>query len=337
MNKKLEDSIKINKDICNFCLFYEEDYMPTEMGNVHLEWCHYNNGFYSPKTKKQIMSFEIHDCDGFKEEVKFYLNKLEQKYNITILYAVESGSRAWGFFNEKSDFDIRFIYKHNDLKEYLHVNNKYEEVMIFKDGVYDIVGWDIKKALWLHSKSNPSLYEWLNTDYIYINRYPNLFEGLPVMDTKSLLHHYYNMGNNHWVRYCVNWRTNEDIIVLSKKFLYVVRCILSWNLLFNDIKPNMNIHVLSGQNMSNEFIDESIGKSLKSLTDLYSYYASESILSSLKEEYYYIFKNMEEWIVNSLEIMKENTSKYKFEPNKFSNEYNDLFFELVSKKEDYNL
>ena len=38
------------------------------------------------------------------------LAKIEEDNNVTILYACESGSRAWGFDNVESDYDVRFIF-----------------------------------------------------------------------------------------------------------------------------------------------------------------------------------------------------------------------------------
>ena len=38
------------------------------------------------------------------------LNEIEERENVRILMAVESGSRAWGFASQDSDYDVRFIY-----------------------------------------------------------------------------------------------------------------------------------------------------------------------------------------------------------------------------------
>ena len=44
------------------------------------------------------------------EEIKNKLKEIEDKENVRILHAVESGSRAWGFASPDSDYDVRFIY-----------------------------------------------------------------------------------------------------------------------------------------------------------------------------------------------------------------------------------
>ena len=76
------------------------------------------------------------------------IEELESKHNITILYAVESGSRAWGFESVDSDYDVRFIFKHNDVKSYLNLNPPVESINTFsEDRLYDWDGWDIRKAL----------------------------------------------------------------------------------------------------------------------------------------------------------------------------------------------
>ena len=44
-----------------------------------------------------------------KEQIIQKLKEIEKTHKIQILYAAESGSRAWGFDNQESDYDIRFI------------------------------------------------------------------------------------------------------------------------------------------------------------------------------------------------------------------------------------
>ena len=45
-----------------------------------------------------------------QKEIRENLDAIEKKYDVKILLAVESGSRAWGFASPDSDYDVRFIY-----------------------------------------------------------------------------------------------------------------------------------------------------------------------------------------------------------------------------------
>ena len=47
-----------------------------------------------------------------QKEIQDNLDAIEKKYDVKILLAVESGSRAWGFASPDSDYDVRFIYVH---------------------------------------------------------------------------------------------------------------------------------------------------------------------------------------------------------------------------------
>ncbi|MCQ6277850.1 DNA polymerase beta superfamily protein [Bacillus sp. EB600] len=94
-----------------------------------------------------------------------WLSSIEKDYELDILFACEAGSRAWGLAGEHSDFDIRFIYRHRSLKQYLSLK-KAQSVMDFQSP-FDVSGFDLFKAFELISKSNPSIYEWAFSPIIY--------------------------------------------------------------------------------------------------------------------------------------------------------------------------
>lgn len=56
-------------------------------------------------------------------EINKQLKEIENSKNVNILFACESGSRAWGFASPDSDYDVRFIYAHH-LEWYLSVLDK---------------------------------------------------------------------------------------------------------------------------------------------------------------------------------------------------------------------
>ena len=104
--------------------------------------------------------------DKIIEIVKKKLLEIEKEHNVNILYAVESGSRAWGFESIDSDYDIRFIYAHNR-NWYLNILPKKDviEYPIVND--FDYSGWDLRKTMFLTNKSNPVLFEWLRSPVVY--------------------------------------------------------------------------------------------------------------------------------------------------------------------------
>ena len=56
-----------------------------------------------------------------QKEIQENLDAIENQYDVKILLAVESGSRAWGFASPDSDYDVRFIYVHRP-EEYLRID-----------------------------------------------------------------------------------------------------------------------------------------------------------------------------------------------------------------------
>lgn len=93
------------------------------------------------------------------DEIKKELLWLELLHDIKILYAVESGSRAWGFASIDSDWDVRYIYIHK-LHWYLKIDDRKDNQEEILPHDIDLAGWELKKALRLFRKSNQPMLEW---------------------------------------------------------------------------------------------------------------------------------------------------------------------------------
>lgn len=76
-----------------------------------------------------------------KNTILSHLKTIETEEHVRILYACESGSRAWGFPSADSDFDVRFIYIH-PRDWYLSIEQQREVIERPVDGQLDINGWD---------------------------------------------------------------------------------------------------------------------------------------------------------------------------------------------------
>jgi uncharacterized protein len=156
--------------------------------------------------------------------IQHELQKLEAVQQIKILYAVESGSRAWGFASVNSDWDVRFIYVHTP-DWYLQIDDKKDCIEQLLPNDLDLSGWELQKALRLFRKSNPPLLEWLQSPLVYqqedafLATMRNAIERF--FNPQSCLYHYFNMARRNWEAY---FKTEE---VRLKKYLYVLRPILA--------------------------------------------------------------------------------------------------------------
>ncbi|MFC3884101.1 DNA polymerase beta superfamily protein [Bacillus songklensis] len=101
-----------------------------------------------------------------EQTIKQHLHDIGKLNGIQILYACEAGSRAYGLHTEKSDYDVRFIFK-QDVSEYLMLQSPTEVMNDHSIPGVDIQGWDLYKAMHLFTKSNPSLYEWMYSPIVY--------------------------------------------------------------------------------------------------------------------------------------------------------------------------
>lgn len=171
-----------------------------------------------------------------KHQILHKLHQIEREEQVTILYACESGSRAWGFASANSDYDVRFIYV-RPLDDYLSLYPKRDVIERPIENDLDINGWDLRKALLLFQKSNPPLLEWLHSPIQYIENEALTSELKKLTEesysAKASIFHYLHMAKGNFREYL------QGEQVRLKKYFYVLRPILacSWIEKYGTIPP----------------------------------------------------------------------------------------------------
>lgn len=95
--------------------------------------------------------------------------------DVRVLFAVEAGSRMWGFAGPDSDYDVRFVYVRKDAAFYRgfdKVGKAYPDTMqqsSVEDDL-DFCGWDLPKFLQHLLALNVSVVEWCTSPIVYIDR-----------------------------------------------------------------------------------------------------------------------------------------------------------------------
>lgn len=157
-----------------------------------------------------------------REEIIRRLNRAEAEHGIRILFACESGSRAWNFASPDSDYDVRFIYVRPE-EWYLSFDVERQRDVVEYPIVdeIDCNGWDIRKALYLFSRSNGALLEWLRSPIVYseAGTVAQRLRALApeVVDSRALCFHYSHMARGNAREYLFGDQ------VRLKKYLYVLR------------------------------------------------------------------------------------------------------------------
>ncbi len=172
---------------------------------------------------KEWYEMKYKEYEGKIEDlVQSKLKEIENKEQVKILYAVESGSRAWGFASSDSDYDVRFIYIRPKI-EYLKLEDKKDFIDWELNEILDINGWDLSKALKHFHKSNASLFEWANSPLIYYST-PEWTEVIqtvnPYFSVKASIYHYYGTAKSNYQAYFSENR------IKYKKYFYVLRPLL---------------------------------------------------------------------------------------------------------------
>ena len=191
-----------------------------------------------PKSKMKI-SQKVQDI------VLHRLGEIEEEHNVQIMYAIESGSRAWGFESEDSDYDVRFIYKHK-VDWYLSILPKRDVIEYPIVDEMDYSGWDLRKSFFLANKSNPVLFEWMNSPLVYRKNeeFHSIFYAaiLPYFSGIASMHHYLHMANRNYREYL-----RSDLVKI-KKYFYVLRPIFCclWIEKYETVPPMEFEKVMAG-------------------------------------------------------------------------------------------
>jgi uncharacterized protein len=161
-----------------------------------------------------------------RAEIGRRLAKVQEDEGVRILMAVESGSRAWGFPSPDSDFDVRFIYSRPEPWYYsVDIEEKRDVLEYGIADDIDLNGWDLRKALKLLVRSNPTVVEWLQSPIEYLSQGRLRNAALELLGKAyapaSGIHHYRSMAKANYRGYL-----KADLVPL-KKYFYVMRPLLA--------------------------------------------------------------------------------------------------------------
>jgi hypothetical protein len=247
-----------------------------------------------------------------KEKILKKLKEIENSNNVEILFAVESGSRAWGFASPDSDYDIRFIYKHKP-DYYLSLWEQPDVIEFMTEDDLDGSGWDLRKAIKLLAKSNAPLIEWLFSPIVYYanDDFVKQMQDIAVkcFSPIAVLHHYLGTTKN-FMEVCEMEEVN------LKSYFYALRTALAgkWIIENNTFPPVAFADLLSiaPQNIQDKIIE------------------LQQIKASQNEKYLHPKETLiTDFLLEIVKFNQENGTKLG--SGKKMNEKLDLFFKVIIK------
>jgi hypothetical protein len=149
--------------------------------------------------------------------IDLQLDDVEERDQVQLLWAIESGSRAWGFPSPDSDYDCRFIYAH-PVSVYLSPWRPRDVIEMTPGPVFDLNGWDLLKAVRLLVKGNATVGEWLRSPIVYRGNTTFRDEFLDlatqVFDLERTRAHYLHVGRLQWPLDPTNGRLKRAMYAL---------------------------------------------------------------------------------------------------------------------------
>jgi uncharacterized protein len=190
-------------------------------------------------------------------EIDARLDAVAASEEVAIPWAIESGSRAWGFPSPDSDYDCRFVYVRRR-EAYLGLFPPRDVIETPLTDILDVNGWDVAKALRLLLNGNAVILEWLNSADVYRGDawFRDAFLALAgdIADRNRVARHYLHLGRGQLARF------SDDGTIRLKKLFYILRpaMALRWLRLHADARfPPMNLQVLmAGADIPSDLADE---------------------------------------------------------------------------------
>lgn len=249
-----------------------------------------------------------------REEILRRIARAEHEHGVRVLYAVESGSRAWGFASPNSDYDVRFIYAHPQ-SWYLSLEEQRDVIEYPIVDEIDINGWDLRKALRLLGRSNPAIVEWLQSPLVYVQTgafHSRALALLPqIYSIEKGIYHYRSMAqNNHR-----NFLRGEQ--VLLKKYFYVLRPLLAIRWLESQRTPAP----IEFATLCERLQDAALRESIDALVERKS--------RSLETERVAAIPELNAFIADELQRLENYSDAPQYQPETF-NKLNALFRELLA-------
>lgn len=189
--------------------------------------------------------------ETMRERIEAALAEIERQEEARILIAVESGSRAWGFHSDDSDYDVRFIYAKPE-KWHYRLGKKRDVIERPINSELDLSGWELSKALELMLGSNAVVAEWLQSPIRYLD-VPEAFLALSdlaerALNRTSVTWHYLSLARQQRGRL-----VDPEGQIRIKRYFYVLRPVLAlrWMRLNGKPMPPMDMGLLrSGTDLS---------------------------------------------------------------------------------------
>ncbi|MGM0873287.1 MAG: nucleotidyltransferase domain-containing protein [Bacillota bacterium] len=243
------------------------------------------------------------------------VKELEEKEKIKILFACESGSRAWGTISASSDYDVRFIYIRK-INWYLEIYEGRDVIEAIPNDKVEIVGWDLKKVLRLLQKSNPTLLEWINSPIIYIcdEAFTTQLKRLSkvAFSSTSTIYHYVNMAKKNYQA------LRKETKFTTKRYLNILRPLLAclWILEKEEMPP---YEITS---LVDKYVDDQ--KLLKQFEGL--------VQAKKEDQQYFESQQLNSYIEETIPYIEERVKNVQVKKNiHLTDTLNQFFIEFVIK------